>query len=136
MSSEDPVRRLLRSRGCPDHVIAAGLEGLVAAWEQFVSAIGRGYSLGLHDYLNDLDGRQLIEEALGVAPVEISHEVRERLQRADARFRRHTIHAKRCLWGPGLEAQQVWTPEENWWYYRRPAHPGPDLAVDLGIRGR
>jgi hypothetical protein len=136
MKSEDPVGRLLRSRGCPDRVIAAGLEGLVAAWEQFASAIGRGYGLGLHDYLNDLDGRQLIEEVLAVVPAGISPELHERLHHADARFQRHTIHTKRCLWGPRLEAQQVWTPEGNWWYYRRPEHPGPDLAGDLGIRER
>jgi len=68
MVKKDPVSEFLKERGCPAHVIRGGLMGLIDSWETTVESVERGYSLGLDDYLNDMDGRQLIEVALGSAP--------------------------------------------------------------------
>ena len=51
----DPVRDYLQKKGCADHVINGGLAGLVETWEGIVESVAEGYSLGLDDYLNDLD---------------------------------------------------------------------------------
>ena len=67
MNSNDPVREFLRERGSSPNLIDGGLAGLVESWEAVVSAVEEGYTLGLDDYLNDLDGRQLLEEALPIA---------------------------------------------------------------------
>jgi hypothetical protein len=67
MTEDDSVREFLSDRGCPDEVVTAGLDGLVSEWERAVVQVESGYPLGLDDYLNDLDGRQLLEDALEVA---------------------------------------------------------------------
>ncbi len=70
MRENDPVGEFLRKRGCPEHIVRGGLQGLLEGWEEVVRSVGEGYSLGLDDYLNDMDGRQLLEEALAVAPAQ------------------------------------------------------------------
>ena len=62
--TDDPIRRFLRARGVADHVVAGGLDGLVADWEHTAERVESGYALGLDDYLNDLDARQIIEVVL------------------------------------------------------------------------
>src|SRR6266850_3516824 len=86
MSSDlDPVRSFLRQRGCPEEVVAAGLEGLIDEWERVVEQVSRIYPLGLDDYLNDLDGRQLLQESLGLLAGPASERARDRVRVADAR---------------------------------------------------
>ena len=63
----DPVREYLRDKGCAEHVVKGGFGGLVRDWESTVASIVRGYEFGLDDYLNDLDGRQLISEVMEIA---------------------------------------------------------------------
>lgn len=130
---KDRVREFLESQGCADHVLAGGLEGLLAAWERTVDEVARGYPLTLDDYLNDLDVRDLLAGAVARAPDEAAAAARERLDRADARLRARLVPAGRCLWGNGVAEDEGWTPATHWWYYMRPAHPGPDLAADLGL---
>ena len=45
MSTPDAVERLLLARGCPPHIVAAGLAGLVDVWSEIVVAIEGGYAL-------------------------------------------------------------------------------------------
>ena len=68
MKEKDPVGEFLRKRGCPEHVVRGGLRGLAESWEEVVRSVEEGYSLGLDDYLNDMDGRQLLDETLAIAP--------------------------------------------------------------------
>src|SRR2546425_741669 len=58
--SEREVMEKLRERGVADHVIQGGAARLVAEWQRFVSQVEQGYPLGLDDYRNDLDLRELI----------------------------------------------------------------------------
>ncbi len=44
------------------------------------------------------------------------------------------VPAGRCLWGEAQAEENGWTPEANWWYFTRPADPGPELAEDLETR--
>jgi len=99
MKDNDPVGEFLRKRGCPEHVIRGGLRGLVEGWEEVVRAVEEGYGLGLDDYLNDMDGRQLLEDALAAAPAREIKGIMERLQKADAKMRALVRPAGRCLWG-------------------------------------
>ncbi|HXG45242.1 MAG TPA: hypothetical protein VNJ71_10850 [Gemmatimonadales bacterium] len=127
----DPVRDFLRRSGAPYAVIAAGLRGLVANWERVVDLIAAGYPHGLDDYLNDMDGRQLLENALDVAPAELREEALVRVREADRRVRLYLVPAGRCLWGTIVAEEEGWDPERHWWYYERPAHPGPRLREEL-----
>ncbi len=131
---EESVREFLRRRGAPDTVVARGLEGLVEQWSRTARALERGYAYGLDDYLNDLDARQLIEEALEFAALHEIERVREALEAADAMARAALEPSARCVWGEGSARYHGWSAERNWWYFAVPKHPGEDLAAELRER--
>jgi hypothetical protein len=127
----DPVREYLRRSGAPYSVVAQGLRGLVENWERVVAQIVAGYDLTLDDYLNDMDGRQLLENALELAPEEVRGAFIARVREADARVRPSLVPAGRCLWGSIVAADEGWNAQRNWWYFERPHAPGPRLQQDL-----
>lgn len=132
---EESVRDLLRRRGAPDALVAAGLGGLVEAWERFAGEVATGYRLGLDDYLNDLDLRQLLEEAWGAATDAERAKWAARRAAADRRAREAMVPAERCLWGADVARYHGWDPGREWWYFMRPRRAGARLASDLGARG-
>lgn len=132
---EETVRDLLRRRGAPDALVAAGLGGLVAAWERFAADVESGYSLGLDDYLNALDLRQLLEDAWGAATDAERAAWSARRETADRRARAALAPAPRCLWGQDVARYHGWDPERQWWYFMRPRHPGATLAAELARGG-
>ena len=127
----DPVREYLRNKGCAQHVVNGGLEGLVGDWEKTVESIVQGYDLGLEDYLNDLDGRQLISEvmALDEAPHRLKY--RERVHHADERMRKAVRLTSQCVWGDEAASEHGWSAERNWWYFSEPKTAGRELLDDL-----
>ena len=131
MTSNDPVREFLAGRGAPEDVVSSGLDGLVAEWERTVRQIESGYPLGLDDYLNDLDGRQLLEDVLEVAAEVARDTATKRLEIADARARRNVRWVDECLWGARVADREGWTRDGNWWYFAVPRSPGPLLREDL-----
>ncbi len=130
-TSQDPVRDFLRQQGAPYHVIANGLRGLVENWERIVQMVVEGYPLTLDDYLNDMDGRQLLENALGVAPKELRDAFAGRIQDADLRVRLELVPAGRCLWGQIVADEEGLREDRHWWYFERPRSPGPKLKEEL-----
>ena len=132
MQGKDPVREFLKQRGCPEQVVRGGLQGLAESWEEVVRSIEDGYSLGLDDYLNDLDGRQLLEEALAVAPAQEKKTALQRVRRADAKMQTLVRPSGRCLWGDETARQEGWTARKNWWYFSIPVNPGEELLNELG----
>jgi len=131
MQGKDPVREFLRKRGCPEHVVRGGLQGLGEGWEEGVRSVAEGYNLGLDDYLNDMDGRQLLEEALAVAPAQEKRNILARVRKADADMRVLVRPSGRCLWGDETARQEGWTERKNWWYYGRPIEAGDELLAEL-----
>ena len=129
---KDPARDYLRERGCGERVIAGGLEGLVESWEKTVREVENGYSLTLDDYLNDLDARQLIADALAVADDQQRAAIEARLRRADEIMRSQTTPVKVCLWGEEVANEEGWTAEKNWWYFARPIKADPELLAEIG----
>jgi hypothetical protein len=103
----------------------------VENWEEVVHSVEEGYSLGLDDYLNDMDGRQLIEEALHISPARDKETVLKRLRQADAKMQWLVKPAGRCLWGDETARQKGWTAKKNWWYFSIPIHPGEELLGEL-----
>jgi hypothetical protein len=131
MKEKDPVREFLRKRGCPEHVVRGGLRGLAENWEEVVRSVEEGYSLGLDDYLNDLDGRQLLDEALAVAAAQEKKTALQRVRRADAKMKTLVRPAGKCLWGDETARQEGWTAKKNWWYFSIPIRPGEDLIAEI-----
>ncbi|MFY9554330.1 MAG: hypothetical protein WAV20_05145 [Blastocatellia bacterium] len=130
----DPVREYLRNKGCAQHVIDRGLQGLVRDWEKTVESIEQGYKLGLDDYLNDMDGRQLIEETLAIDRGANASRHRERVRRADEHLRKLVTPVARSLWGDEAAVEHGWSAERNWWYFSEPKTAGPELLEDLKRR--
>ena len=130
----DPVREFLRNRGCPQHIISGGLEGLIRAWEKTVESVERGYELGLYDYLNDLDGRQLIEETLAIDGAANVQKYEERVRHADERMRKQVSRTSHCLWGNAAATEHQWSAEKHWWYFSEPKTAGRELLSDLKSR--
>ena len=134
MVREDAVREFLEARGAPEHVVEGGLEGLLEQWENAVDDVEQIYPLGLDDYLDDMDGRELLEGAMEVAPIDDRRAHLKRLHKADERMKALLVPAGRCLWGSDMAEQHDWTPQRNWWYFMCPSDPGPELKEDLETR--
>lgn len=121
----------LRRQGASDRVVQGGLEVLLAGWERTVGAVEAGYASGYEDYLNDLDGRQLLAQALErVSPAQAAV-VAERLAMLDGRMRAATTPVTRCLWGLIVADDEGWTPEANWWYYARPRSGSAEFLAEF-----
>ncbi len=131
MSEKDPVREYLQETGCGDHLIRRGLAGLVENWEGIVETVKDGYLLGLDDYLNDLDARQLLEEALAVATDEQREEYDQRIRQADRAMKSLVTSTSRCLWSDEVAEEEGWSAEANWWYYSRPVKANEDLQSEI-----
>ncbi len=131
MSCFDAVREYLERRGVPLALVRGGLPGLARRWEEVVGGVEGGYALGIEDYLNDVDVRNLIAGALRVAEPEQAAAILPRVEAADARFRDATMEGP-CIWGRQIELDEGYTPAKQWWYYRRPKRAGPELAGELG----
>lgn len=108
------IEEYLRENGYPEHVIRDGRAGLVRKWREFVEQVERGYSLGLEDYRNDLDGRAI----LALASAE-DDEVRA----LDARFSKFLTATETRVWESA--------PGDPFWDFGYPRNAGPDLLGDL-----
>ncbi|MDX2032082.1 MAG: hypothetical protein SF339_15515 [Blastocatellia bacterium] len=127
----DPVREYLNEKGCAAQIVERGLQGLVENWEQIVQSVENGYSLGLDDYLNDMDVRQLIEESLSVATAAQRDAISDRVERADEQMRSLVERAEGCLWGEEVAEEEGWTARNNWWYFTRPLSADPELLSEI-----
>ncbi|MBL8187709.1 MAG: hypothetical protein JNK38_06860 [Acidobacteria bacterium] len=125
------VRDFLIEKGCPLQVAEHGLAGLVESWEKVVQSVEIGYSLTLDDYLNDLDARQLLEEALEIAPMTERMNFDARIAQADDLMKGLTRRASVCLWGDELAEEEGWSAKKNWWYYACPVDADAELLAEI-----
>lgn len=131
MDKMDPVKDFLRERGCPEEVVEGGLAGLVEAWGGVVKSVEQGYLLSLDDYLNDLDGRQILEEALKVAPQRERKKYDAKIASWDKKMRSLLKPGGKCLWGDDVAEAEGWTAKTNWWYFHRPVKGDPDFLREV-----
>ena len=85
------IDRFLRDGDYPEHIRQGGRHGLIDRWENFVAAIEAGWTLGIEDYWNELDIRELIA-VLGLA---------EQVAAADARMRALLAEPELVHWESG-----------------------------------
>lgn len=130
------TRRLLgvaasRSRSRPPESLVRGVAGLVRNWERVVALVEAGYPHGLDDYRKDMDTRQLLHNALAVAPPRARLIAAAQVREADARIRACLGQSGECLWGDLAAAREGWSQDRHWWYFELPSDPGPALRSDL-----
>lgn len=108
------------------------LRELIDQWAEFASALERdGYTFDLDNWLNDVDVRELILEALPMFGREEMGDHALKLDSADTIFRAATRPFKRCVWGGGTAKKERWTAEKNWWYFRTPLRSNAQLEDEL-----
>jgi hypothetical protein len=101
-------------------------------WSTFATELERkDYTFDLDNWRNDVDVRELIEEALPMFSREEIGIHALKLDQADAAFRANTRDFKRCVWGHGTQRKEKWTPQENWWYFRTPSRSNAQLEDEL-----
>lgn len=130
-TSKDPIRDYLRARRCGPHVVEGGLPYLVESWERFADEVEKGYDGSLHEWLNDADGREILDAVLDVANEDERRAWRRRVREADERVRAQLVPAGRCLWGAKVALANGWSAGKNWWYYLRPVRGSAELLEDI-----
>jgi hypothetical protein len=90
-------------------------------WEDLVTAIERGYDLGIYDYTNDLSIRDWLEQVRPLLTDLVARSLDERLEPIDERFRRAT----------SPESTRLSGTTDNWWGRRIPRLQVGELAADL-----
>lgn len=119
MSEEEAGREYLRSKPYPSHFVAGGVEQLVSDWERTAQSVAAGEEQYQDDYLNDMDGRAIIEEVLSHLGGG-SETTRKRVEAADRLIRKHLVPTDECIWGETNALKHGYTREKDWWYYHRP----------------
>ena len=118
----DAIRRHLERRKVSEAVIEGGLDGLVSDWAELASTVEAGVARWMwEEWLNDLDGREIIQDLLDHVPE--SRTALAAVEPADERFGASTIPTEQCVWGDGTASRHGWTREKNWWYWRDPPTP-------------
>jgi hypothetical protein len=115
--NDKSVREKLLAHGVPQHVIQAGGEGLIAGWRRFVAQVEQGYPLGLDEYRNDLDLRELIAVA-GLDP----HVAAE-----DERLRHLLLPDGKPIWETDVP--------DAFWVRGYPRNASGELLADLRAEG-
>lgn len=99
----------------------------IERWAKVAAQVERGYSLTFDDYLNDLDGRRLIDERVadvrGTLHGAVPEAIITALNKADEQFRQATVATNENVWGAENAAENNWRPDREWYYYRVPKRP-------------
>jgi hypothetical protein len=115
--------------GPPD---VAELRDLIDQWAEFSAGLERkDYTFDLDNWRNDVDVRELIEEALPMFSREEMGDHALKLDQADVAFKANTRPFRRCVWGHGTQKKEKWTDESNWWYFRTPRRSNAQLEDEL-----
>jgi hypothetical protein len=116
----DSVRDYLKVRRCADYVVRDGLEGLVRGWEQVAASVAAGQEQFQDDYLNEMDGRQLLAEVLAIATPAERGDAEARIASADQLIRSHLLPTQACILGDENAAKYGYDRARDWWYFHRP----------------
>ena len=108
------------------------LRELIDQWATFANDLERqDYNFDLDNWLNDVDVRELILEALPMFSREEMGDHALKLDEADKAFQAGTREFKKCVWGGGTAKKEKWTPQKNWWYFRTPRRTNAQLEDEL-----
>jgi hypothetical protein len=121
-NTNDKIRNYLRAQRYADHVIKGGLPRLLSDWESVAKevALGNPAYIMYDEFLNDMDGRRIIQECLGLLTPEEQLLISERLRKIDEQFKQTTTETRNCIWGEESAKKDGYSRDIHWYYYRRP----------------
>jgi len=116
------VREYLIDEQYPKHVVSGGLPHLVANWEATAAGIRDGSPAYVmyEEFLNDMDGRRILQECLDLLRADEAAAVRRRVAQADQLFRDATLPTAHCIWGDATADERGYSRDKDWYYFRRP----------------
>lgn len=116
------VREYCIKRDFAERVCNEGLDYLLETWKRTVNEISEGYRGLFDEFLNDMDGRQIISELMPFATEEERTRMLEPLASLDDSFLKGTRAVNVCIWGENQAAKHGYDLHQNWWYYRIPVN--------------
>ena len=120
--ASDPVREYLSQKRYSPRVIEGGIPYLIDRWEATPDRIAQDLLSDRDEYLNEIDTRRILAEALAIADEAQRAALLPRLAEADRRFRSLVLTTDTCAWGALNAYRHGWTREHEWWYWTRPRH--------------
>lgn len=103
-------------RGNSELVQRAGLNYLMPCWTRNVAAVDDEDNMD--EWLNDLDGRKIIDEILDLLTEQERTIVRRKLEPIDQLFVTKTFETNECVWGEANERSNGYDRIKHWYYYR------------------
>ena len=118
----DKITNYLRSQNYADHVIKGGLPRLLSDWESASQEVAKGNPAYImyEEFLNDMDGRRIIQECFELLTSEEQLPISEKLMKIDEEFKKGTIETASCIWGEENAKKYGYSRDVYWYYYRRP----------------
>ena len=106
---------------------------MVANWEATAAGVrdGRPAYVMYEEFLNDMDGRRILQECLELLREDEAAPVRRRVARADWLFRDATVPTARCIWGDATAERRGYARDRDWYYFRRPAEVDDSWPPEL-----
>jgi hypothetical protein len=103
-------------RGKSELVQRDGLNYLIPSWARNVASADSEDNMD--EWLNDLDGRKIIDEILELLTEQEKAIMRRELEPIDQLFARKTFETNECVWGETNERSNGYNRIKNWYYYR------------------
>jgi len=116
---KEKVTTHLSSHDYPDFIVQNGLKGLIDSWKFTTKHELYNPDYLIEEYLNDLDGREILSQVLPLLKGNSAAGVRRIVHRTDQDFIANTFETD-CVWGKNTEKRRGWNRNKNWWYYRLP----------------
>lgn len=116
----DSIREYLQSKQYAKHVADGGLEALLGRWEWLVNSVAHGDEWGYEDWVNEMDGRRILEEALALLPLEEQTSTKAHVAELDERLKSCLIPVSDGIIDSKEINQYGYTSERDWWYFNFP----------------
>jgi hypothetical protein len=118
------IREYCTRHGFSERVRDGGLDYLLHGWQLTVSDVVEGYTGLFDEYLNDMDGRRIIDELLPLEDATELRKVEASLPALDDGFIKATLPTSSCIWSEDVAQKHKYQPGRDWWYYRIPSNLG------------
>ena len=115
------VSAFLAEAGYSQSIQEKGLVGLLKDWSETVKQVESGWTLTWEDYVNEIDGRRILDEVVKRVPQAAAPQ----LLQLDLRFRASTTLGV-CIWGEDIAKDEGWDSFQHWYYYRHPKGGFPE----------
>ena len=116
----DPAREYSRRKRFSSLVIYGTFDYLLKGYEVTVKDIvSENYTM-FEEYLNDMDGRRILEELIEVAGDSAPYGVREKMWQLDSKIIPFLQPSFNCIRGNKNALKNSYLPQKHWYYFALP----------------